>query len=80
MKQITQKAQQNFIKSKGRKCPVCGSSKIRYDTDIENMEVDLLVGCLDCESHWTARYLLIGFDTLIDKRQNSIRMIKGEVE
>lgn len=60
--QKLEKMQEEYVKSEGRNCPYCKSTKIESD----ELEVCFTVAwasvaCMTCGKSWTDRYELTGF-------------------
>lgn len=56
---------QEYVRSLGVVCPVCQSDNITGgDITVNEGFVLQDVYCSDCESEWTDRYKLIGYDSL----------------
>ncbi len=55
--------QTEFIKGKGRLCPICGSKEIKTE-ELGPFDYDEIISCLTCKSEWEKIYKLAGFRIL----------------
>lgn len=60
-------SQQQYIKSKGVKCPFCGSEDISgEEVNIDGGSASQSVSCMECNASWNDHYHLGGYE--IDER------------
>ena len=57
--------QKEHVKTKGEKCPRCGSTEIEGDAiDIIGEFAVQPVGCMECDAEWMNEYTLSGYGEL----------------